>query len=139
MCGTLDTAGGETVATCTDNCVGDIGGGGYRTDVVEDIFACQTALACGADDDMCFMCTPTSTHESFETECRAKAAECGVSQEDIDASCETTPDPSGSGDTGFLCVVTPEAINALKACLDMDCTAISDCYQMVATQYGIDG
>lgn len=132
-CMTLGTD--ETVESCTTDCAGDVGGGGYRSDVVEATFACASAT-CDQTAEDCLTCTPTSAHEAYETACRAKAAECGAAQADIDNLCETTLDTTTG--SGYLCIYTPAVVNALAACFDMDCAAIDPCFDQVATQYGLN-
>lgn len=134
QCAELDT--GETVATCTEECAGDLSGG-YRGDVLEDFAGCVADQACGADEDLCLTCSPTSAHDDYETRCRAKATECGVTDPtQADGLCETTL--NAATEEGFFCIYTPEVIDALRACFDEPCEGISACFDTVGARYGID-
>ena len=126
------------VAMCTDDCVAAVEGN-YREDVFEALLDCGTALACDATDDTCFedSCSPTSAHESYETACRAKVAECNpdATPDQIDGTCETTPDASGNG---FLCAFVPSMMDELTACFDIaDCQMAQDCLNQVFTDHGL--
>ena len=133
MCDPTST---ETVAACTADCVADVGAGGIRADAFEAITDCATALACTADDDICFNeCSPTSAHESYETACRAKLAECGGMAADVDGACETTP----GVDKGFLCVFTPAVMAELEDCFALDCAGLDACFNTVTAKYGFGG
>lgn len=134
QCGELDT--GETVATCTEECAGDLSGG-YRGDVIEDFGSCVANQACGAEEDLCLECSPTSAHDEYETRCRAKATECGVTdQSQADGLCEVTL--NATTEVGFFCIYTPEVIDAMRACFDEPCTGLEACFETVATRYGVD-
>ena len=131
------------VTTCVDECVADITGW-VRADVIEAAADCEVALACDASDDSCFedACEPTSAHDAYETRCRERFAECGVSGTDLDSICEVTPGGSSGtsgGDVGFFCVVAPSIMDDFTACFDeADCNAIQTCFQQVASANGID-
>ncbi len=133
MCDPTST---ETVAACTADCVAGVGGGGIRADVFEVITDCTAALACTADEDICLNeCSPTSAHESYETACRAKLAECGGMAADVDGACETTP----GVDKGFLCVFTPAVMAELEDCFALDCAGLDACFNTVTAKYGFGG
>lgn len=131
------TPDSQTLDACIADCTGDLGGGGYRTDAANDIADCIAGLACTADEDACLTeCSPTSAHESFETRCRAKVAECADAGADADAACETTPS-TGDDDVGFFCLFTPAVMEALSACFDEPCTGIETCFSNVTTQFNL--
>jgi hypothetical protein len=125
-CGTL---GGDTVASCTSECVDDVGGGGYRADVVTDTASCLANLDCGASADTCYACTPTSAHDRYESACRDKLATCGAGQSDIDSQCDASDDD--------ICILTPAVMDAARACFDKDCAMIDECIGQVADQFNL--
>ena len=129
------TPDGQTVDACITDCVGDIGGGGYRTDAVNNIADCVAGLACTDDEEQCLAeCTPTSAHEAYETKCRAKYTECGGTGSPDDL-CETTP--NATTEVGQTCLFTPAVVTALAACFDQPCTELETCFDDVATQFGL--
>ncbi len=125
------------VELCTSDCVGDVTGV-VREDAFIDITNCFTGLECGTNDDACFAeCTPTSTHEDYETRCRETLGACDLSAAEIDGICEVTPNPAA--ETGFLCVITPSILEEVDACFDEpDCTAQLTCMQTVFESNGVD-
>jgi hypothetical protein len=129
------TPDGQPLDACIADCVGDLGGGGYRTDAANAIADCFAGLACTADEEQCLAeCTPTSAHEAYETKCRAKFAECG-GMGSADPACETTP--NATTEVGEACLFTPAVVDALAACFDEPCTGLDACFQMVTNQYGL--
>lgn len=135
MCQDTDNTQEECVADCVD----DIDGGAFRSDAVIAITNCFSELACGADDDACIMeCEPTSAHNAYETACREKFTACGgqIGGSGPEGICEVTP--TGEGDAGFLCVITPSVINMLENCFSMECGEVMNCVQQVAEANGID-
>jgi hypothetical protein len=128
------------VPDCTSSCVDDVEGV-IREDVFVDVTDCVAGLECGVSDDICFEenCAPTSAHDAYEADCRAALAGCDLGAAEIDQACETDPADSSDGDTGFLCALTPEIVDALAVCFDeADCQAIFTCYDEVAAEQGID-
>ena len=126
----------ETLAECVASCQGDLGGW-VRTDVAVDVFDCRAQLACGANDDACVSCSPTDAHQRYETACRANLATCDVN---LDALCEVTLSPTGSGDAGLVCIITPAIVDELTACIPtgVDCATATTCLQGVFARNGID-
>ena len=132
MCGTLDPT--ETVEQCTSSCTSDVGG--IREDAFISVGSCVAGLACTADEDTCIAeCQPTGAHTAYETQCRTKGAECGIPAENLNELCEVTP--VAGTDTGFLCLVTPAAINELAACFDDPCTGLEACVSAWAEKYDL--
>jgi hypothetical protein len=125
----------ETLQECTDDCVGDVTRV-IREDAFIDVADCISALSCTADEDVCLReCSPTKTHNDYETACRAKVAECGGAGSAADSLCEVSP--SGSDDDGFLCLLIPTAISELTDCFSMSCTAVEACLSGVFERYGL--
>jgi hypothetical protein len=129
------------VTQCVSDCVDDVCDL-IREDVFIAVTECTVEAACGADDT-CFVdnCSPTSSHTAYEEHCREALAQCDLSADQLDGTCETTPS-SGSGtagdDTGFLCGIVPSIINELDACFDEpDCVAIANCFDEVAAAHGL--
>jgi hypothetical protein len=124
-------------ATCTSECMSVVEGI-FREDVLADVTECSTALACGADQYACFEdnCTPTSTHEAYESRCREVLAGCDVSAADIEGECETTAMPRIG--VGTVCAVAPEVLDEMIACFDEDCEAIAACEQAVVDAHRAD-
>lgn len=125
----------RTVAECVASCQREIGAW-LRTDVALDLFACRDQLACGASDDACVVCTPTDAHARYEAACRANLATCDV---DLDGYCEVSLVPSAPGDTGLICVITPEVIDQMTACLPagLDCATATACLDDVFARNGV--
>jgi hypothetical protein len=129
------------VNMCVSDCVDDVSDL-IREDVFIAVTDCETALACDATSNSCFVdnCSPTSTHTSYETHCREALAQCDLSADQLDGACETTPAASdGTGDgVGYLCALVPSIISELDACFDEpDCVAIANCYDEVAAAHGL--
>ncbi|MGE0871160.1 MAG: hypothetical protein AB7P03_21525 [Kofleriaceae bacterium] len=106
-----------------------------RADAFTDLQECFAALECNAGDDECQLeCKPTSTHEAFEEDCRAKVTECQLPD---DSGCETSP--SVSSDAGFYCFVTPSIMKELQACFDEACDDVGTCFDSVYAKYTLGG
>lgn len=126
----------RVLAECIASCQGDLAGW-VRTDVALDVFDCRAALACGASDDACVTCSPTDAHQRFETACRANLATCDVNP---DSFCAVTITAATQGDAGLVCIITPDVVDELTACIPdgVTCAAATTCLQGVFTQHGID-
>lgn len=117
----------QTLDECVDECTTETSALPFRADAIRDIADCQAELACGTSDDQCINeCDPTSSHESYESACRAKAQECGITDPaEVNGVCETSP----SDDDSYLCLLTPAAIGQLEDCLSLECDQIGPCFE----------
>jgi hypothetical protein len=134
-----DPTSATPVEQCTTSCVAEVSGW-VRADAFADITDCIADLACTASEDTCVdQCDPTDAHEAYEAQCREVFAPCSADPADINGICETTP--SGSGDVGFFCLITPSVMDQLTACIPdgTACQAGIDCIQGVLETNGIDG
>lgn len=125
------------LAECTAECVASVTGV-IREDVFNDVVDCSTQLACGASNDACeALCTPTAAHDRYEAACRGVFATC-LDPAELASLCSVRP--TGSGDAGFFCYVTPSIIDEFTACLPAGaaCGTASTCLQNVATAHHID-
>ncbi len=123
---------GSTLDTCITNCTADTTGV-VREDALEDFATCIENQSCTDSMADCLAeCVPTSTHESFETHCRAKLAECGIAEAPI---CETMPSV-GADDSEVICLLAPSVLDELDACFTLDCASIGSCVQGFLSRYG---
>lgn len=133
----IDCGSTATLAECTASCVADTVGV-IRTDAFTDIIDCRTALACDAPSDPCLAeCQPTAAHDHWHDQCQTALAAC-VPAADLAALCSVTP--AGTGDAGYLCLVTPAIMDELTACIPtgVACEQAMTCLQNVATAHHLD-
>jgi hypothetical protein len=130
---TCSSAEDRDDGACLDECEADLGGGGYRSDVIDDITTCLDDGGCFADAAQCMTaCTPTDTHEEFEQLCRVKEELCGGNG----ALCETTPSPTDP-EIGFACVYTETVMKSLEHCLERSCATLEECFGDVLATSGL--
>lgn len=134
-----NTCDGDAIEPCVTDCVSDVAGW-YREDVLSDLVDCLTSQPCDATDDACFLaCTPTASHERYETACRDALTACGAAPADLAPICETTPDETQ--EAGFLCAVAPGIMEELRQCFtdpDVSCTTYEPCLESVLDSHGIN-
>lgn len=132
-----DCAGTALSPDCVDECV--LGTAGViRRDVFDPVNACYEALACGADGEVCRVCTPTEAHVRFEAACRAVYGAC-LTGIDLEDKCLVTPGPTTEG--GFAkCAITPAIIDELTACTPSGatCEAADACRLTVVRAHNLD-
>jgi hypothetical protein len=137
---TCDPNSTQTVEQCTTDCVGELAGWA-RADALDAFTSCIAALECTASDDTCTRtsCSPTATHDQYETRCRELFGACGVT--DLDALCETDPATvDGGGDAGLVCYIAPAIVEELIACMgpQANCDSALSCMLAVFDSHGID-
>ena len=131
----IDCGSAQTVQACTDDCVSETMW--VRADAFETVIDCLATHACAGDEDECTaLCNPTGAPERWEAQCRAVLGGCDI---DVNEACETQPDPSQSGDVGFLCLATPAIMDELTACIPNGtaCQAGLTCLQGVFQAHGL--
>jgi hypothetical protein len=129
----------DPVETCVPQCTDEVAGWA-REDVVADITECEVALACDASREPCFdLCTPTSSHDSYEAACREAMGACDRAQAEIDGWCEVTP--GADGDVGIPCLFAPAIVDEMTACFseaDASCSTYDACLEDVIASHGVD-
>lgn len=140
-----DPTNAQPVAECNAECAGDYADvrGWLRADAFVAITDCFADLACTADEGVCLTeCSPTSTHNAYETQCRKVFATCVTEPADLDGFCEVTPMPNPENDdVGFFCLITPDVIQRMLDCIP-DGTACDPgltCIQGVMQSVGLGG